>query len=253
MRWFRHAPAGNCCELTASARTLLGIRLLLGQELAWKKTMETNDPTSARQLAERVLADHSLERLLDPPRVAIIGRPNTGKSTLANRLFGVERSIAADEPGTTRDWVGDFCDVSGLPVLLLDMPGVRATADDLESSAILLAAPEADRADLRILVLDGSVPISAMEEEWLSGDRNMIVVANKADLPAAWDCHSRDALPVSAMNGAGIASLAKRITAFFGCHGLNVEDARCWTERQRRVLMTVVRDGGGLSEILADE
>ena len=243
-------------EIAASlphARTLLGIRLLLAQELAWKQTIWTADSTSARQVAQRVLSDRSMERLLDPPRVAIIGRPNTGKSTLANRLFGEERSIAADEPGTTRDWVGDFCDMAGLPVLLLDTPGVRAAADDLESSAISLAAPEAARADLRILVLDGSVPIWPIEEEWISGDRELIVVANKADLPAAWDCESRGALPVSAIDGAGINALAQRITAYFRCHELNMRDARCWTERQRRILVTVVHEGKGLEKILVDE
>ena len=60
----------------------------------------------------------------DRRTVAIVGPPNVGKSTLANRLFGQARSITADQPGTTRDWVGGVADIVGLAVTLVDTPGV---------------------------------------------------------------------------------------------------------------------------------
>ena len=95
-----------------------------------------------------ILADRSLWWLLHPPRVAIVGRPNVGKSTLANQLFARERSITADLPGTTRDWVGELADVNGLAVMLVDTPGLRDAADPIERAAIAGARGQIAAADL---------------------------------------------------------------------------------------------------------
>ncbi len=81
--------------------------------------------TSGRQTRGKFWRDRSLCALLNPPRVAIVGVPNSGKSTLANRFFGQDRAIVADLPGTTRDWVGEFADINGLVVMLVDTPGQR--------------------------------------------------------------------------------------------------------------------------------
>ena len=91
------------------ARTELAVRVLLAQVEAWGRLDPATD-------ARRVLEDYSLWWLLHPPRVAIVGAANVGKSTLANQLFAQERSVTADLPGTTRDWVGEMADVNGLAV-----------------------------------------------------------------------------------------------------------------------------------------
>jgi hypothetical protein len=98
------------------AGTELAIKVLLAQPEAWK----TSTPD---------LADRSLWWLLHPPRVAIVGVANVGKSTLANQLFAQARSITADFPGTTRDWVGEMANLDGLMVMLVDTPGLRETSD----------------------------------------------------------------------------------------------------------------------------
>ena len=143
-----------------SARTELGVRVLLAQKAAWDrlKADADNDPQSTSAQIERILADHTMSHLLNPPTVAIVGAPNVGKSTLANQLFAQERSIAADLPGTTRDWVGELANIDGLPVMLLDTPGIRETEDVIEQTAIDRSRHEIERAEQIVLVLDASRP-----------------------------------------------------------------------------------------------
>ena len=86
--------------------------MLLNQPAAWRKGI---DPAA-------MLKDMTLWRLLHPPKIAIVGEPNVGESTLANRLFGQQRSITADVPGTTRDWVGEMADIGGLAAMLIEYP-----------------------------------------------------------------------------------------------------------------------------------
>jgi len=107
------------------ARTRLAVACLLNQPNAWKTQMPSDSP--------------ALRRLLDPPTVAIVGVPNAGKSSLANRLFDRQRTIVADVAGTTRDYVSDEANVNGLLVTLLDTPGLRESADAIEQRAIALA------------------------------------------------------------------------------------------------------------------
>ena len=129
------------------ATTELALSSLLSQPKAWEGKL----PAPAE-----MLADKALWWLLHPPRIAIIGKPNVGKSTLANRLFGQERSITADVPGTTRDWVGEMANVNGLAVMLLDTPGTRDSDDPLEQAAIAQSQHETREIDLRIWVLDAT-------------------------------------------------------------------------------------------------
>src|SRR6185312_758670 len=148
------------------ARTETGVRALLKQEEAWQQIKDqARRGESIRPLLESVLADRTLQHLLHPPTVAIIGAANVGKSTLANQLFAQERSITADVPGTTRDWVGEVAHIDGLPVMLLDTPGLRATQDTIEATAIERAGEQLRGADLVVLVLDAS---RALEPEQAS-------------------------------------------------------------------------------------
>jgi tRNA U34 5-carboxymethylaminomethyl modifying GTPase MnmE/TrmE len=103
------------------ARSELALRILAGQPQVWAGLRNR----FSVEAVKRSLEDKALWRLLNPPRVAVVGAPNVGKSTLANQLFGQQRSITADLAGTTRDWVGEYTNVNGLPILLLDTPGLR--------------------------------------------------------------------------------------------------------------------------------
>jgi len=151
------------------ARTELAIRWLL----AWAR--------QRRRGGAPMESDRSLWWLLHPPRVAIVGAPNVGKSTLANQLFGQERSIVADVPGTTRDWVGEVADIDGLAVFLVDTPGLRRTDDQIERAAIAGSGPVVRSADDVVLVVDGSAKLSE-QRKWAEEFPHALVVRNKCDL-----------------------------------------------------------------------
>jgi small GTP-binding protein len=202
------------------ARTDLALRTLLAQPEAWKRIAEYP--------RQEILADQSLFWLLNLPRVAIIGPANVGKSTLANQLFAQERSITADLPGTTRDWIGEIANLDGLAVMLVDTPGLRQTNDEIEQLAIERAAEQVRAADLVIIVLDLSRHLDPEQSAILTQNPTAIVVANKADKPPMWNPSHASAIPTIATRGEGIDTLRATIRQRFGCDSIDITRPRCW-------------------------
>jgi tRNA modification GTPase len=215
------------------ATTEQAIRVLLAQPKAWAAFLASRP---ARAEIERVLSDRGLWWMLHPPRVAIVGPPNVGKSTLANRLFAQDRSIVADVPGTTRDWVGETANLDGLAVTLVDTPGVRETADPIEREAIERSAGEVRGADAVVLVLDASRPLDDGQRQLMAAHPNAIVVANKSDRGFAWAGEVAGALATVATMGVGVDELRRRLRARFDCDDVAPARPRWWTERQRASL-----------------
>ncbi|HYE20924.1 MAG TPA: GTPase [Tepidisphaeraceae bacterium] len=239
------------------ARTDLAVQTLIAQPAAWSNLLQSLDnPTtpghSARTPSEapprirsqaatssidQVLADPALHHLLHPPRVAILGPPNVGKSTLANQLFARDRAITADLPGTTRDWVGEPANLDGLVVALVDTPGVRATADPIESAAITASAAQVRAADLVLIVLDAALPL-APQLAALGDHPNVLRIANKSDRPPVWDLATHAHLRTVATIGQGINALRAAIRSHFGIPPtFDPTVPRCWTPRQRDLLV----------------
>ena len=218
------------------ARTELGVRVLLSQESAWRRLKQHNGESLEAEL-RRMLEDRTLEHLLHPPVVAIVGAPNVGKSTIANQLFAQERSITADLPGTTRDWVGEIANLAGLPVMLLDTPGLRQTDDPLERAAIERSGGQIAGAELVVLVLDGSRPLEPDQSLLLARFENALQVINKCDRPCAWDRSSAPSVHTIATTGSGISELRRQIVSrFCAAETLAIDRAYCWTERQRKLI-----------------
>ena len=209
------AAEGEVAAWLPRATTAAGLRMLLHQPAAWANSASVD--------AAALLEDHTLRRLLTPARVALVGAANVGKSTLANRLGGRDRSLVADAPGTTRDWVGHVAELGGLPVILVDTPGRRATDDAVEAAAISLSAAEEARADLVVLVLDATRPDDAP-----AGFESALVVANKTDLSPA----PPGALPVCATGGQGVGALVETIHQRLGVDLTDLRRANLWTARQ---------------------
>src|SRR5437763_2166888 len=116
--------------------------------------------------------------------LAIVGRPNVGKSSLFNCLVERERAIVTATPGTTRDLVTETVSLGGIPLKLVDTAGIRRAIDEAESIGIRKSMEALGDADLVLVVVDASQPTSSEDDELLKevGGRRAIVVLNKADL-----------------------------------------------------------------------
>ena len=138
-------------------------------------------------------------------RLALIGRPNAGKSSLLNALVGYERSIVTPVPGTTRDYLEAGLELGGLPIVLVDTAGLRDTTDEIEAAGVRQARRLAQGADLVLYLEDGSVPREAAEDL----PEGTLKVQTKTDLETLW--HDPAALQVSAVTGAGLPELRRTV------------------------------------------
>ena len=145
---------------------------------------------SAERL-DALLATFSRGRLLKSGVPAVIlGKPNAGKSSLLNALLGYDRAIVTDIAGTTRDTVEEKVLVGSVLLRLCDTAGIRDAADTVERLGVERAQQAAQRAELALLVLDGSAPLTREDEEAIAAARRarrMLVLVNKADLPQVLD------------------------------------------------------------------
>jgi len=167
---------------------------------------------SLEQDLERHLANSGrAERLREGLRMAIVGPPNAGKSSLLNWLAKRDVAIVSETAGTTRDVLEVHLDIGGYPATIADTAGLRETLDVVEGEGVRRALARAEDADLRLVVVDWSAGVGDRQalESWLGKDA--IAVANKVDrtqeaVPAPW-------LPVSVTGGTGLPALLARIGA----------------------------------------
>ena len=145
-----------------------------------------------RDLVEGDLAELA-ETEMGPPRVAIVGRPNTGKSTFVNRVLGEERMIVSDLPGTTRDPVDSAVVVDGEPMILVDTAGIRRRGSvdrGIERYSVLRAMKAIERADVAVVMIDAIEGYTAQDAHVvghvLEAGKGIVLVLNK------WDALEKD-------------------------------------------------------------
>jgi tRNA modification GTPase len=135
-------------------------------------------------------------------RVAIVGRPNVGKSSLLNRLLRQERAIVTHIPGTTRDLVEESLNLRGIPIVLIDTAGIRQTKDIVEAIGVERSHNALQQADLILFALDASQPLTQEDytlAQTISG-RTVIVVENKQDLLSTQSPISSHQSPISSLH-----------------------------------------------------
>ncbi|HVF91516.1 MAG TPA: tRNA uridine-5-carboxymethylaminomethyl(34) synthesis GTPase MnmE, partial [Blastocatellia bacterium] len=151
--------------------------------------------------------------------LAIVGRPNVGKSSIFNRLVGSDRAIVTEIPGTTRDALYEAASISGIPVRLIDTAGIRETSDRVESIGIRRSRTAIADADISILVLDSSEPLTNDDIKLLHEvpEDRRIIVYNKIDLlgnlrPGFLEHGGGlDIINISALTGEGFTRLTEAV------------------------------------------
>lgn len=180
---------------------------------------------------------------------AIIGRPNVGKSSLLNSLLHEDKAIVTNVAGTTRDVIEEYVNVNGVPLKLIDTAGIRDTADTVEKIGVERSRKALDAADLVLLLIDNSEPLTDEDEKLLAAtkDKQRIVILNKTDLPSKLDLdHLRelvgdDALiETSIVKHEGMDQLGQQISHMFFDQGIE--------SSQNNVMVTNARHIGLLHQ-----
>ncbi len=235
---------GRLTEKIVSIRdTLIGIRVLLEAAIDFPEdvTEEPVNKTMAQDLQRGVI--QSIEELLrdyrqghffrDGVKMAIIGRPNVGKSSLMNRLIERDRAIVTAVPGTTRDVIEEIFHIKGLPLVIMDTAGLHEALGEVEKIGIEKTRQSIKDADFILFLVDNSEPLYpediAIYHEIT--DKKHLVVQNKNDLPPSgggsnlpetW--RQKPCVAISALKGTGIQELRRMIwTAIVGDTGVNRE------------------------------
>jgi tRNA modification GTPase len=169
---------------------------------------------------EALAASYSRGRIVhDGLTLAIVGRPNAGKSSLFNRLVERDRAIVTATPGTTRDLVTERIALGGIPLELVDTAGLRETVEEIEQIGIARSREALADAALVLIVLDATQPINEEEEKLFAAvaGRPALIARNKSDLATAElfapPTGGLEVVETSALSGAGIAELREKLLA----------------------------------------
>ena len=176
--------------------------------------------------------------------LAIVGRPNVGKSSLFNRLVESDRAIVTSTPGTTRDLVTEHVSLEGIPVKLIDTAGLRETKDEAESIGIAKSREAMAEADVVLIVLDATKPIHKEDEAVIASleNRPLLIILNKSDLAtSSLGNLSYPARETSALTGAGVPELRQAILSLLMKEAPTAETALLTNLRQQHAVSSALK------------
>jgi len=221
-------------ETLAKCRTRRAVRWVTSASSAlggWLRGLPDQPPpeqaASLRAECEAMLERYRSSRVLvEGVRVVLLGPPNAGKSTLANRLYARQASLESPAPGTTRDWVDEPAVLGGVPIRLVDTAGLARPSGNLEQEAIGRGLDQGEQADFWWIVVEAGTGLPPETERWLAGRPSAprtLVVINKVDLVPGGapdrpspDGLTADAVRVSALTGEGLDQLVGRFLSLLG-------------------------------------
>jgi tRNA modification GTPase len=194
-----------------------------------------------------------LEKSFDKGRIiregislAIVGKPNVGKSSLFNRLLKMERAIVTEIPGTTRDLLIESANIEGIPIRCIDTAGIRGSEDMIEKEGIRRSQDAIEQADLIIVLVDGSCPLDTVDREIIAEvqDKNFLLGINKIDLKQQIDkkelkriAPGKAIAEISAKTGQGEETLKKKLLdLILGTDSSSIEEEIITNVRHKTII-----------------
>lgn len=195
-------------------------------------------------------------------KVALIGKPNAGKSSLLNAILKEERAIVTDVEGTTRDTIEESVSVEGIPIHIIDTAGIRNTDNKIEKIGIEKSRKMADEADLVIAIFDASKELDGEDEEILDllKNKKSIVVLNKIDLPERKitvetikeKTGKEEIVEISAKEYLGIEKIYNEIAKMFELNEINLDNSAIITNiRHKEIILNAIKETKKAQEVIS--
>jgi len=240
-----------------NAKTLEGTKIIVNQiesglskkAAQWLQNIKALSLDEITKNVEQILnASRTATFIINGCTATIAGPPNSGKSTLLNRLAGREKAIVTDIKGTTRDWVSAECRIGPLALTLIDTAGLdekltTSPKDAIEKAAQQKSVEMLEQADLILLVLDNNQTADQLDKKLIQKitGRKVLTILNKCDLPAGFDTENLPEIlgkpvRISAKFGNGIENLLKKIQDMMGVVRFDLTQPVCITARQQNLL-----------------
>ncbi len=233
---------------------LIGLETNIEVNIDYPEYEDIEDMTNSKVLSEledfRLSVDDMIKEsntgriIKDGIDVAIIGKPNVGKSSVLNALLEEEKAIVTDIEGTTRDIVEGTMMLDGVKLNFIDTAGIRKTDDVVEKIGVDKAKEQINKADVVILVLNNNEPLSEEEKELLDLLKNKkhIIFINKDDLVKKMDVEFEGAVYGNTMSNGGLDKLKKRISEMFSLEEIPKKDFTYISNARQLSLMKKVRE-----------